>query len=199
MFQSLRKICFWLVLIIFVSASSCGKSEKSSIIPDVFNSDDTQTAIELIDEANRNLKSIRALYKANESKVDELKKALKGQDIEQVKKLTDDLSLIINDGYVFAESAKEKIVKAQELDINPDWKEYLRLKDESLAMQIKAFDFRKESAELFRDKFGGNDKAQMAEAARIFKKNEENYAEYMGEAAKKNQEADQLAKEVGKK
>ncbi len=195
----MRKIWFLLVLIIFVSASSCGKSEKSSVIPDVFNADDTQTAIELIDEANRNLKSIRALYKANESKVDELKKALKDQDIEKVKKLTDDLSMIINDGYVFAESAKEKIVKAEELDINSDWKDYLRLKDASLAMQIKAFDFRKESAELFRDKFGGNDKSQMVEAARTFKKNEENYAKYMGEAAKKNDEADQLAKEVEKK
>ena len=187
------------LLIAFALVSlSCGLTEKSGGGFEVFDSDDTVEAIKLIEEANGNLKSIRALYKRNESKVGELTAALEKEDVAKVKRLTDDLSMIINDGYLFAESAKEKIAKAQELNINQDWKEYLRIKELSLEMQIKAFDFRKESAKLFRDKFGGEDKAQMTRAAQTFKKNEENFKKYMAEAAKRNKEADDLAKEVDK-
>ncbi len=184
---------------LLAAASGCGLPGSESGGFDVFESDDTAEAIKLIEETNRNLRSIRVLYKENESKVDELKAALEKQDAEKVKKLTDDLSLIINDGYVFAESAKEKIAKAQQLNINEDWKDYLSLKESSLDMQIKAFDFRRESAKLFRDQFGGADKAQMARAASIFKKNEENFAKYMAQAEELNKDADQLAKEAENK
>ncbi|MEZ5346417.1 MAG: hypothetical protein R2681_12780 [Pyrinomonadaceae bacterium] len=196
-----RSSAFLLLVLAFLAltAQSCGLSEDSPSPLDVFEADDTEAAIELIDEANRNLKSIRVLYNQNNSKVDELTKALQAQDIEKVRKLTDDLSLIINDGYVFAESAKEKIGKAQTLNINADWKDYLRLKEMSLDMQIKAFDFRRESAKLFRDKFGGADKLQMAQAADTFKKNEENFAKYIAQAEELNKQADELAKDVEKK
>ncbi len=191
---------FFLTLTFFAFASqSCKVPGTSSTPLDVFESDDTDEAIELIDEANRNLKSIRVLYNQNNSKVAELTKALQAQEIEKVQKLTDELSLIINDGYVFAESAKEKIEKAQTLNINPDWKDYLRLKGMSLDMQIKAFDFRRESAILFREKFGGADKLQMAQAADKFKKNEENFAKYIVQAEDLNKQADALAKDVEKK
>lgn len=194
------RVVFFLTLTFFTfTTQSCKLPGTSSTPLDVFESDDTDQAIELIDEANRNLKSIRILYVQNNSKVGELTKALQAQDIEKVKKLTDDLSLTINDGYVFAESAKEKIAKAQTLNIDADWKDYLRLKEMSLDMQIKAFDFRRESAKLFRDKFGGADKLQMAQAADTFKKNEENFAKYIAQAEDLNKQADALAKDAEKK
>jgi hypothetical protein len=199
--RPILKIPVFLLLFIaaLLSLPACNFSGSSSGGLDVFGSDDTDAAFDLIVDANRNLSSIRVLYKENESKVNELKAALEKQDIEKVKKLTDDLSLIINDGYVFAESAKEKIEKAQRLNINQDWKDYLSLKESSLEMQINAFEFRRKSARLFRDKFGGNDKLQMAQAANTFKKNEENFEKYMKEAAELNKEADRLAKRVQKK
>jgi len=165
----------------------------------ILDKDDTEDAIELVSNANTDLKRIRVLYRDNASKVKDLEDALSKGDVKKVKILTDDLSAIINDGYVLAESAKEKLEKAQDLDINEDWKEYLGLKISSLNKQIKAFDYRRESAQLFRDKFGGTDKAQMARAAQIFRKNEENFEKYMKEAGDLSNEADQLAKDVGKK
>ncbi len=180
-------------------ALSCGGSGETGDQLGIFEADDTEKAIELIGEANQNLRSIRVLYNNNDSKVDELKEALDSQDIEKVKTLTEDLSRIITDGYVLAESALEKIEKTQELDIHTDWKDYLRLKQESIEMQIKAFNYRRDSARLFKEKFGGKDKLQMVQAKQTFLKNEENYAKNMAEAKKKNVEADELAKESRQK
>ncbi len=157
-------------------------------------SDDTGEAISLIESANRNLCSIRVLYNQNNSKVAELEEALKKDDGAKVKALSDDLSLAINDGYVFAESAKGHISSALELDINDKWKEYLRLKESSLDMQIRGFKYRKQSAQLFRDKFGGADQLQMQQAKQTFKSNEESFNKFMKEAEKLNKKADEVAK-----
>jgi len=186
-------------LIMCFTATACNTGRSGSNGLGIFESDETGEAIELIKDANLNLKRIRVLYRDNRSKVKELETALSSQDIKKVKQLTDDFSLIINDGYVLAESAKEKIEKAQDLNINEDWKEYLRLKEASLEMQIKAFDFRRDSAKLFRDKFGGEDKAQMSKAAQAFKDNEKNFAKSIADSNKLSKEADELAKKVNKK
>lgn len=192
-----RFTIFALIMCLTATACSTGRSGSNGL--GIFESDETDEAIELIKDANLNLKRIRVLYRDNRSKVKELETALSSQDIKKVKQLTDDFSLIINDGYVLAESAKEKIEKAQDLNINEDWKEYLRLKEASLEMQIKAFDFRRDSAKLFRDRFGGEDKAQMAKAAQAFKDNEKNFAKSMADSNKLSKEADELAKKVNKK
>ena len=187
-----------MAVLLFVGG--CFSERNGSSGSGIFDSDDTEEAIQLIRDANKkNLSNIRVLYKENESKVDELKEALKDQDIPKVRKLTDELLLTLNDGYIFANAAVEKIEEAQKLNINEDWKEYLSLKQSALEMQIKAFDFRMESAKLFRDKFGGDDKLQMKRAADTFKKNEENFVKYMAEADKLNKQADKLAKDVEKK
>ena len=124
---------------------------------------------------------------------------MKDGDLKRVKELADELSLAINDGYLFADSILSKIEEAQNLDINPTWKRYLALKQESLELQIRAFDYRKNSAELFRDKIGTEDQETLKLARDTFKKNEEGFKKYMAEAEKVSKEADDLRKaSVGK-
>jgi hypothetical protein len=178
---------------------SCG-DEGDSDGPGLLSfSDDQDEAVKHVEEANDELKRIRILYRENNAKVEELKKALGVKDLARVKRLADDLLLVIADGYAFAEVAMEKLTDAQRLDINSDFKYYLSLKEDSLRLQIKAFEFRRQSARLFRDKFGTNDPNAMAEAAKKFKENEANFEKTMAEAKKVSEEADKLYKEANNK
>ncbi len=189
----MKKILTIIAVSFFLMA--CG--EDGSNGPGILSgSDETEAAVALIEDANSDLKRIRVLYRENNSRVTDLETALTNNEIEKVKKLTDDLSLVILDGYALAESAKEKLAKAQRLNINADFKYYLRMKEESLTLQIKAFDYRRDSAKLFRDKFGSNDQSAMLDAARKFKENEANFKKFMADATKVSEQADQLYKEV---
>ena len=179
--------------ILFANCGGNGDTDGPGILS---LSNDRDEAIALVEEANNDLKRIRVLYKENDSKVTELKTALAAKEIEKVKRMSDELLLVILDGYVLAESAQEKIEKAQRLDIHTDFKYYLRLKEESLNLQIEAFRYRRDSAKLFRDKFGTNDPAAMTDAAKKFKENEANFEKYMAEATKVSEQADELAKRV---
>ena len=160
------------------------------------DSDETAEAVALVDEANNSLKRIRVLYRENNAKMKTLETALAKKDIATVKRTTDDLSLVILDGYALAETAQTKIRKAARLNISREFSDYLRLKDESLRLQINAFDHRRDSAKLFRDTFGTNDENAQKNAAAKFKKNEEDFAKKMAEAAKVSAEADALYKRV---
>ncbi|MGI8668520.1 MAG: hypothetical protein ACR2J3_01595 [Aridibacter sp.] len=199
-YKSTKQYFIW-VFLVFLCLTACktsgGNSTDSGGL--LGSSDDTAEAVQLIEDANNNLKRIKILYTENNQKFDEFKKALANKDIEKVKQLADELQYAINDGYVLAESAKEKIAKAQELNINQAFKEYLQLKEASLDMQIKAFDFRRQSAKLFRDKFGTDDTLQLKTAQETFKQNEENFAKFMKDAEDLSKQADEIAKESLKK
>lgn len=183
------------ILLVLTSCNPFG--QKASDAGDFsVSADDTERAVKLVDDANNNLKRIKILYTENNEKFEEFKIALEKKDIEKVKKLANELQYAINDGYVLAESAKEDIAGAQELNINQKFREYLQLKEASLEMQIKAFDFRRESAKLFRDKFGTEDELQLKTAQETFKQNEERFAKHMKDAADLSRQADALAKEV---
>jgi hypothetical protein len=175
---------------------NCGNNGDSDGPGLLSFSDDQDKAVEYVNEANDELKRIRILYRENNAKVEELKKSLGAKDLERVKRLSDDLLLVINDGYAFAEVALEKLGQAQRLNINSDFKYYLSLKEESLRLQVKAFDFRRQSAILFRDKFGTNDPNAMSDAQKKFKENEANFEKTMAEAKKTSEEADKLYKDV---
>ena len=162
--------------------------------------DDTDRAVDLVHEANRNLKSIRVLYNKNNPKMDDLKNALNKKDIATVKKISDELSLVIIDGFVLAENAKEKIDKAKNLSgINQEFREYLELKSESLELQIKAFKDRRDTAKLFRDEFGTEDAQEMDVAKAKFIENEKKFAQHIAEAKKKSDEADKMWSESKRK
>lgn len=192
---------FLLVLFLLFPAAGCSSDAGADGDAGIFDMrDDTDVAVELIHEANRNLKSIRALYNEHNPKVDELKKALTARDIEKVRKLTDEMSLVIIDGYVLAENAKEKIDKAKNLrDISDDFRQYLDLKSESLDLQKKAFNYRRDSAKLFRDEFGTEDQEKMDKAKAQFIENEKKFAELIAEAKKRNEQADKMWSESRRK
>jgi len=197
--QSSSLILLLLVLVMSVFAGACEDSGTTQSPGILSFGDDQEEAIKEIEGANTELKRIRILYRENNAKMEELKKALKASDVPKVKRLADDLLLVIADGYAFAELAMEKLDTAQRLDINEDFKYYLRLKEESLNLQLKAFDFRRQSAQLFRDKFGVDDKNSMSDAAKKFTENEKNFEKKMAEAKKASDEADKHYKETNSK
>lgn len=196
-----NSVKFIYLLLLFLCLTNCKTANTNSADSGglLGSADETAEAVQYINDANNNLKRIKILYTENNQRFDEFKKALANKDIEKVKQLANDLQYAINDGYVLAESAKENIAKAQELNINEKFREYLQLKEASLDMQIKAFDFRRQSAKLFRDNFGTDDTLQMKTAQETFKQNEENFAKFMKDAEDLSKQADEIAKESLKK
>ena len=195
MFSGKIKI-FCLLILAALFCFSCQKTENGAEDSGIFSfSDDTETAVQLVQDANDELKRIKILYNENEGKIDELKEALGKKDIEKVKEISNNLVYVINDGFIFADSAKGKLEKAQELNINETFKEYLSLKEESLEKQIEAFKFRHEAARLLRESISASDKLEIDQARALFKEKEENFQKTMEEARRISEQADNLAKE----
>jgi hypothetical protein len=193
---------FWLTILIFVFALSACKSNSSSKSSS-FNifGDDTQQVVEIIKEMNNNeLKQIKALYKENQGRTEELKAAFSGasKDLQKFKTVSGDLMTKIDDGLTLGESAYSKIEKAEGMNINQTYKDYLRLKKESLRSLLDAFQYRKEAAQILRDGFGSGDPKQIEKAIAAFKEKEENFQKYKDEGLDLSQQANQLAKDAAK-
>lgn len=185
------------ILLIFMCLiASCKKAEtgddNSGILN--FSSDDTEKAITLIQEANDELRRIKILYNENESDLKNLREAAKNQDVAKIKQIANDLVYVINDGFIFADSAKSKIDDAQQLNINPQFKDYLGLKEDSLDLQIEAFKSLHEAARLMRDGAGSQNKEEIELAKLAFKEKDETFKKKMEEAKQKSVQADELAK-----
>lgn len=186
-------------LICLFALSACQQSETSEGF-DVLNfSDDTTAAAELVSEANEDLNRIKVMYKKNEAHREELVAAMGAKDIEKVKEITDDLVYVINDGMRLGEEAVEKIGRAQDMNINPDFKEYLGLKEESLEKQLEAFENLRQAVRVLRDSFGTNDPKQIEQGKSVFKEKDEIFVKTMAEAKEISKRANELAKESSKK
>jgi hypothetical protein len=188
-----------LCLALIFSLSACRKSDSSSPSNpiDVFGmADETTEAAKLVQEANEDLKKIKKMYKENQSQIEELKNAMSSRDTEKVKKIADDLVYLINDGFVLGESAISKIEKAEAMNTNEKYKEYLQLKGGSLHKELDAFEFRRQAALVIRDGFGTKDKTKIENAKTQFREKEENFQKYMEVARQMSQEANQIAKEA---
>ena len=185
-----------ILLILICLTVSCKKSEtgsdNSSILS--FSSDDTEKAVVLIQAANDELKRIKILYNENESDLKSLREATKNQDVAKIKQISNDLLYVINDGFIFADSAKSKIDEAQGLKINPQFKDYLGLKEDSLDLQIEAFKSLHEAARLMRDGAGSQNKEEIERAKLAFKEKDDTFKKKMEEAKQKSVQADELAK-----
>jgi hypothetical protein len=180
--------------------SACRSSSRSSDGFDILGpADETADAAKLVSEANQDLTKIKVLYKQNESKREELKKALETNDAEQVKKTSDDVVYLINDGAAFGKSAIEKIEKAQELNANEDYKEYLRLKEEALKRQLEAFENYRQAARSLRDNYDPKNAQLRDKVKEEFKTRSENYQKIMEKARDFSNQANELAKDALKK
>lgn len=190
----------FLLMIVSLCFSACSKNSANDEEDDLgFFASDRDRAVKLIDDANEELKRIKILYTENREKLEELKTATKAQDSAKVKEVSNDLVYIINDGFVFADSARSKLQEAQELNIEPEFKEYLGLKEEGLQRQIEAFKFLHEAARGIRDSFGSGDKDAIENARQNFLEKEKSFQAKMQEAGKVSTQADDFAKEANNK
>jgi len=181
------------VLLVCLFISSC-KSTGRTDAPSIFSSDQTADAAKVVASANDDLTKIKVLYKENEGKREEIKKALETDNAEQVKKLADDVVGLINDGYNSAQSAVDKLEQAQEMQISDDYREYLRLKEESLKSEMEAFDSYRQAARTLRDNYDPKNAAMRDKVKEDFKNRVENYRKLMEEARDYSNRANEIAK-----
>lgn len=185
-----------LILVAILFCVSCKSSGRLDILGPA---DETAEAAKIVVEANQDLTKIKVLYKQNEGKREELKKAMSDDDAVAVKKIADDVVYTIVDGADFGKSAIEKLQIAQDMQINDDYKEYLRLKEEALKKQLAAFDNYRQAARSLRDNYDPKN-TQMREKVKVeFKERSENYQKIMESARDLSNRANELAKDAVKK
>jgi hypothetical protein len=180
-----RLVKNFLILFLFFALSafgfSCRSTESENDNDSAFFdfTSDTEKAVALVREVNAEMLRIKILYNENQNALKELKEASQNRNSERVKTISKSLVDVINDGFVIADSAKSKLEDAQKLDIHPDYKEYLRLKEESLEKQIEAFQYLYDAARLLSDTAGSENKEQTEKARFVFKEKEENFQRTM--------------------
>lgn len=162
-------------------------------------SDETAEAAAIVIEANKDLKEIKVLYEKHENKREELKKAMLADDTTAVKKISEDVVYIINDGAKSGKSALDKIDKAREMNINADYEEYLRLKSEALKKQLEAFEQYRQAARKLKDNYDPKDDQLRATVTQEFKERSENFQKLMEKSRDYSSQANELAKDAMKK
>ena len=188
-------LTIWLITLLF---SACQKKPSESGGFNILSTDDTKEAVDLINDANSDLKKIKAIYKDNMGKTVELKAAMSNKENEKVKEIAGNLVTEIDNGVTLGESAYQKIEKAKELNINETYKQYLDMKSEALRKQLEAFEYRRKSAILLRDSFGGKEQKDLEVTKAKFKELDDNFQKLMEEGRTLSQDANELAKEAAK-
>lgn len=188
-------LIIWLIALLF---SACQKKSSESGGFDILSTDDTKEAVDLINDANSDLKKIKAIYKDNMGKTVELKAAMSNKENEKVKEIAGNLVTEIDNGVTLGESAYQKIEKAKGLNINDTYKEYLDMKSEALRKQLEAFEYRRKSAILLRDSFGGKEQKEIEGIKIKFKELDDNFQKLMEEGRTLSEDANELAKEAAK-
>lgn len=197
--EKLAKYISILLLSIACFLSATCKSSGVGPIDILGSTDDTAEAAKIVAEANQDLIKIKVLYEQNEGKREELKAALEKNDIVVAKKIADDVVYLINDGAAFGNTAVEKLQKAQEMQINDDYREYLRLKEESLKLELEAFENYRMAARTLRDNYDPKNVAMRDKVKLEFKTRSDNYRTIMEKARDYSKRANELAKEAVKK
>jgi hypothetical protein len=190
----------WLicVAIVFIASSSCRRSGTAG--GDILGpADETQEAAKLVGSANEDLTKIKVLYDDNENKREELKAAMEKNDAAAAKKIADDLVYLINDGAASGNDAVEKIQKAQEMQINDDYREYLRLKEESLKLELQAFEEYRQAARTLRENYDPKNGTLREKVKEEFKTRSENYRTIMEKARDYSNRANEVAKNALRK
>lgn len=194
----MKKDFFKIFLILLLALTACksgGDSSSSGSLDVLGFSDETDDAAKIVADANSDLKKIKTIYRENEDSVKNLEEAMNAQDTEKVKKIAGDLVTKINEGVALGQSAVTKIGNAADMKINETYRNYLDLKKAALQKQIDAFEFRRQSAILLRDGFGGKDKQEIEKAKAALTERETNFKRYMQTAREMSEEANQIAKD----
>lgn len=184
-----------IVLLLFTACRKSGSSSQSGGLDILGLSDQTREAGVKIEEANEDLKKIKAIYKESESQTEELREAMKNNETEKVKKIAGDLVVQINEGVNLGNKVISKIEEAKEMKINETYREYLYLKEQALTRQIEAFDIRFEQTKYLRDEFQTNNKQDVEKAKTVLKERDEKFKKKMDAARDFSRQANLLAKE----
>ncbi|HVQ55132.1 MAG TPA: hypothetical protein VMS29_00125 [Pyrinomonadaceae bacterium] len=189
------KILVFLITSAVVCNSGCRSSGGSGGF-EILSSDETPEAAKLVQEANAELKKIKVLYDENEDKRQELKNALESDNKEEVKKISDNVVQIINEGFDSGKAAVEKIQQAEDMKINDDYKEYLRLKEAALMKQMEAFEQYRQAARTLRDNYDPKNAQQRDKVKADFTTRSENYQKIMEKARDYSNQANELYKDA---
>lgn len=162
----------------------------------IVETDETAEAVKLVEEGNADLSKIKVLYQQNESKREELKQALESNNAPEVKRIADEAVRLIDEGSGLAKSAVNKISDAQEMKVNEDYKEYLRLKTEALKKQMSAFDEYKSAARSLRDNYDPTNTALRDKVKEEFQQRSDKYLATMDDARYFSMRANDLVKEI---
>ncbi|MGB7068696.1 MAG: hypothetical protein WBD22_04320 [Pyrinomonadaceae bacterium] len=189
-------IFLWSVFLTVVFTGSCQRSNPSDGFDVLGPTDETGAAGEVIKEANKDLMEIKMLYKNNEGKREELKKALETDDAAAVKRISNEVIDLIDEGTGYGENAARKIRQAQDMEINEDYRDYLKLKEEALKRQFDAFANYKLAAESLRANYDPKNTQLRDKVKEEFKQRSENYRTIMEEAREYSTRANELRKDV---
>lgn len=196
-----RSAAIFLLMAAIIAIGAC-RSSRTGEISLLGPVDETDKAAALVQEANAELQKIKVIYNENEGdgqqagKREQLKKALEANDAAAVKKIADDVVYLINDGFDHGRAAVDKIADAQDLKINDDYREYLRLKEEALRKEMEAFEEYRQAARTLRDNYDPKNAQVRDKVKEEFKSRSENYARIMEKARDLSSQANEIAKEV---
>lgn len=164
--------------------------------------DETAEAAELVREANVELTKIKELYVENEGDInkegkrEQLSKALRANDKEAVVKVTGEIISLIDEGMDHGRNAVDKIQQARDMQINPDFQEYLRLKEEALKKQIEAFSKFRIALVSLRDNYDPQNTENRDRVKAVFEQQTQEYRERMEKARDNSSQANELRQEV---
>jgi len=181
-------------LVLAMALSVACKSGGVSLVPQIMESDETFDAGKIVAEANQELTQIKVLYQQNESKREELRAAMEKNDAVAVKRIANEVVDLINSGTSHGQTAIDKIQSAREMRINDDYAEYLRLKQESLRLEMDAFENYRQAARTLRDNYDPKNTAQRDKVKQEFTKFTDNYRTTMEKARSRSREANEVAK-----
>lgn len=156
--------------------------------------DETQQAGELVKQANVELKEVKVLYTKNESTRDDLKQALRDQNVAEVKRVSNSVVDLINEGTGHGKKALEKIDEARYMKINDDYAEYLRLKSEAIGKQIDAFENYRRAAMVLRDSYDPKNEENRRMVDKEFDERSDKYSRTMDDAKSLSLQANEIVK-----
>jgi len=93
----------------------------------------------------------------------------------------------------------EKLQQAQNMQINDDYREYLRLKEGSIKKELEAFENYRQAARTLRDNYDPKNASVRDKVKEEFKSRSENYQKIMESARADSGQANEIAKDALKK
>lgn len=199
MIHTSRQLFLLTIFLALVCLAGCRSSSNSGGFEILGPADETDDAGRIVAEANIELKKIKVLYENNEDKRQELKAALEKNDTAEVKKISDNVVQIINEGFDSGKAAVDKIQEAQAMKINDDYKDYLSLKESALLKQMAAFEEYRQAARTLRDNYDPKNTQNRDKVKVDFDSRSDKYQKLMEEARSFSNQANELYKDTLKK